>query len=198
MTSKSGARDAQGEPTWPSASKDKLDAINAKMRELRDMEVEAADLEERASAIRGRIRTIKMTELPAMMVAASVRALEVEPDGNLPAYSAKVKPHYKAGILASWDPERRKAAFNYLESIGAGDLIKTEISIALPRDKREEANKLIKQLSKFSPEVHESVHAGTLTSWLKEQQKAGESIDLDLIGGEVGTMVEFKPSKQKD
>jgi hypothetical protein len=172
-----------------------LKKLQAKVAELRDTENEMETLTERLKTLAKKAFNISSVELPELMLEVGISSIGLPADGNLPAYDAKMASFYKANIAAGWEPERRNAGFKYLEKLKAGDLIKTEIVIMLPRDKRAEAKKLLKSLKKYSPEVSEAVHSGTLSAWLKERLKDGKAVDLDLIGGEVGTRVQLKPRK---
>jgi hypothetical protein len=192
--SKSDRSDAAQRPT---VAPDKLEVLQAKVARLRDIELEIEQLSERSAALSKEHHAIANSELPELLFAAGTDHVGIPPSGNLPGYDAKVAPYYRAGIAASWDEEKRRQAFQYLESIGAADLIKTQITIMLPREQREEAKKLVERLERFEPEVKENVHAGTLTAWLKEQSNKGVVVELDLIGGEVGTTVKIKPRKEK-
>lgn len=174
-----------------------LTKLQRKVAELRDTEAASELLEARVSALHVRIREIETVELPELMLEAGVDKIGLPAYGDYPAYDAKMAAFYKANIAASWEPERRNQAFAYLTKIGAGDLIKTDIVISIPRDQRAEAEKLIARLERFNPVVKEAVHTGTLGSWLKEQSMAGKTIELDTIGGEVGTIVKIKPRKQE-
>jgi hypothetical protein len=188
-------KNAQSAPR-PSVPDDKLEGLQAKAAEMRDLEREIEDLQGLIEEKNKRLWTIAHEELPSLMMDAGVDHVGLPPTGNLPGYDAKMTPFYRANIAASWDQDKRAKAFAYLEEIGAGDLIKTEIGIALPREQREQARQLLEQLSAYSPSVKEAVHTGTLTSWMKEQLQDGQSVDLELIGGETGTTVKLKPRKK--
>lgn len=192
MASKKRALSADAPPV----PADKLEALQAKAAEMRDLEKEIEDLQATIEEKAKQVWVIAHEELPSLMMDAGVDRIGLPPTGNLPGYDAKMTPFYRANIAASWDQDKRSKAFQYLESIGAGDLIKTEIGVALPREKREEAKQLMVQLASFSPSVKEAVHPGTLTSWLKEQLQDGQSVDLEIIGGETGTTVKLKPRKE--
>lgn len=182
--------------TKPAVSADTLKRLSSKCEELRDVELEIKNLEERLSELNTRKYKIEREELPELMSEAGTDKVGIPASGNQPGYDLKLVPFYNANIAAKWEPDRRAAAFTYLETIGAGDLIKTEITIKLPRDQHDKAASLIKKLEKFGPEVKESVHSATLTSWLKEKSEAGDDVNLEIIGGQVGQIV--KPKARKD
>ena len=178
-------------------SQDKLDALKTAVAEVRDMEAEKADLEARLKTLSERLNHQYAKALPDLMDEAGVTAITIEPDGNLPSYTATVKSFYSANIAASWDPERRGAGFRYLETVAAGDLSKTEVGIVFPRERHDEARAFCKKLIEdgYGPSYKETVHAATLTAWLKERAEAGEIPDLEKIGGTIGRVVRLKEEK---
>lgn len=180
----------------PNVSSDTLKKLSTKCEELREVELEIANLEERLANLNSRKYRIEREELPELMSEAGTDKIGIPANGNMPAYDLKLAPYYNANIAAKWEPERRAAAYAYLEKVKAADLIKTQIIINLPREDRKKAKALLKTLKKFKPEVKESVHSGTLTSWLKEKTEAGDDVNLEMIGGQVGQIV--KPKTRKD
>lgn len=184
--------------TTSALSGDMLKKLSDKATELRDVELEIATLEERLSTLNTRKYNIEREELPELMGEAGVDSVGIPASGNQPALDLKLRPFYKAGIGAEWEPERRQAGFDYLDEVGAGDLIKTGLIVAFAREDREEAKTLLKQLRKLGhkPEIKQDVHWATLTSWLKEKSEAGDDVKLDLIGGQVGMIVKPTPRKK--
>lgn len=175
---------------------DILTRIREKAVAARDAEQELKDLEERLKETKNRLNHIYHEELPDLMFEAGVDEIGIPASGNLPAMVAKLGPYYQANIATGWPEERRTAAFNWLDNNKHGDLIKTEISILLPRGKREEAQKLIKQLSKYGPSIKQSVPFQTLTAWLKDLVESGKDLPpLEVIGGTVGQVVKLKERK---
>jgi hypothetical protein len=157
-------------------------------KEARDLELEAGDLDQRLQRCRERLHTIYTKSLPDAMDQAGVDHLGLPAEGNAPACDVRVSTHIKASIPADWDDERRSAAFKALEGSGHGDLIKTEVSVAFPREKREDALSFLESAKKSGgkPTVKESVHHATLTAWLKAQVISDNPLPpLETIGGSV-------------
>ena len=178
-------------------------ALNEILRvasEARVLEREIADLNERLADKSASLRQIYHAKLPDLMLAAGIDHIGLPAVGNLPAMDAEMKPYYSASIAASWPDDRKAAAFKYLESLGSGDLIKTQVTAAYARGKLAEAKKVAAQLSKkkgVSVDLKQTVHTQTLTAWLKEQvEKHNKTPNLELIGGTVGRVV--KLSERKD
>lgn len=175
---------------------DMLAKLAAKTAELTETSHLIENLEERLSALKRTKYAIEHEQLPELMMEAGVDKVGIPPVGNEPGYDLKLSPFYDANIAAGWEEERRQKAFAYLESVKAGDLIKTQIIISLPREQRANAKQLLKQLAEWSPDVKEAVHPSTLKSWLKEKSEAGDDVNLEAIGGTVGQVVKPKPRKK--
>jgi hypothetical protein len=181
-----------------SVPEDKLEAIREKARQAALLEREAADLEERIKRAKENLRKIVEDDLQTMMGVAGIDRLGVEKKGNLPAFDLKVGPFYAANIAAAWDEDRRRKGFLALEEVDAGDLIKTEVTIRLPREAREDAKDLIATLEnlypEYAPEVRESVHHGTLGAWLKAQAENNRPLPpLEAIGARIGRVAKIEP-----
>jgi hypothetical protein len=115
-------------------------------------------------------------------------------DDGHSVYTVSVKTSYNANIAATWDNERRKAAFDWLDRNGHGSLIKTEVVTNFPRDERDEVANFIGYLDRegHSYLKREGVHAGTLSSWLREMITSGRTPPLDVIGGYVERVAKIK------
>jgi hypothetical protein len=197
---------AKAEQPQQAVQPDLLKRISAKARELRDTKHEIENVEERLKQLNMLAFDIERQQLPELLSEAGVDRLSIPAEGNEPAYDLKLEPFYRASISAEWDQEKRKSAFAYLEQKGAADLIKTEVTVALPRELREKAPNLIKKIESAlkalkatasAIDVKENVHWATLTSWLREVSEAGEDVDLEKIGGQAGSIVKQKPRKSK-
>jgi len=180
------------------AASDKLDQLRDECRRVRDDDAELADLEARLEEVKKR-RTMRLREtVPDLMDQCGVPAITVAAEGNLPAVEIAIRPHYSANIAASWPDDKRRAAFDWLDANGAGDLIKTTVEMFFPRDRRDVALEAVEQLRGLGHdvEVREAVASQTLTKWLSETHKAGGSLPpLELIGGFVGRIAAIKVLK---
>jgi hypothetical protein len=184
----------------PQISLATLNAVATKAAEARDLEHEISDLEERLKDRKAALRTIYHTELPELLDQAQTDRVGIPASGNMPAVDLRLTPYYNANIWAGWPPERRDAAFKALTDLGHGDLIKTEITVTIPRAERETAQKLINNLTHlgYDPQIRQSVHFKTLTAWLKEQFEHGNPLPpLEVIGAEVGRVVKLIERKKE-
>jgi hypothetical protein len=172
----------------PEPPKDRLERLRRACVALRDAEALVSDLKERLEAATSELNALKTETVPGLMLECGTSQFVLDPEGNYPPIEIKTRDDIRASIAASWPEDRRRAAFAYLDESGAGDLIKTDIVVRFPREMRVAALELGRELNERGLEIDikESVHHGTLSSWLKEVVKAGAMIPLDVIGGYVG------------
>jgi hypothetical protein len=184
----------------PKANPVTIAELRAKVAEARDLQQEKEALEERLKATNIALNSMLRQTLPDLFNEAGTSAIEIEPEGNYPGFSAKAAPYYKAVISSEWPAEKREDAFACLAEEGAEDLIRTEVIVSFPRGHYEHAVEFADAArdAGMSVVVKESVSWQTLTSWLKEQvEKFNRIPPLDRIGGEVGRVVKLKPLKDK-
>lgn len=157
-----------------------------------------------------------MDEIPDLMGTLGVPSITVEGEGNEPPFSASKRPFYSAGLPESIGDEDQEAGFNYLTSIGHGDLIKHEVSFLFPANtdpklidlfvkaamrirvqaaggSRGNKPKLVVPL----PSTKRSINTATLTSWLKKQVESGFVPKLGPIRGFIGQKVVIKTVEEK-
>lgn len=181
------------------ATPDQLKAIRQLAERGRDLEKLIEKGQEALSVLSEEYNSIFYNKLPTMMSEANLDRLGMPAKGSLPAVDLELKPYYSAVIAASWPEEKRREAFDYLISIKAGDLIKTEVVAQYGRGNLKEAQKLAKVLSKkknVSSVLKETVHSGTLSSWFKDQvENKNFTPNLEKIGGSMGFVVKPKARK---
>jgi hypothetical protein len=93
--------------------------------------------------------------------------------------------------------ERREAAINWLESVGAAGIIKTELSIEFGKSQHNEAIDLAERLKAEGHPVNleSGVHPQTLYAFARQRIEDGLPIDLDSLGLLSGKVVRPRPSK---
>jgi hypothetical protein len=189
-----------------------------KLVELRELVKRARVLDVRIENGNGLLKTLKaennklkMEDIPTLMEGIGIKSLVVEGEGNEPPFSAVNKQFFSAGLPESMDEAKRQEAFDYLTSIGHGDLIKQEVSFLFPINTDQRLIELFilaaqrikvgatgggkgnkPKLEIPIPTTSRSVHSATLTAWLKRQVQSGFVPALDKIGGFVGRKVEIK------
>jgi hypothetical protein len=178
-----------------------LEKLNTKLARVRDLKLQVLDCTEKLTAANKELNELTFTELPDMFSAAGMRTHGLEAQGNLPRLDAELKPYYKANIAADWDAEARDRGFRTLDELGAEHLVKSTITIELPRGDIKTARKIMAWLDKAEIPyvVALAVQWNTLTAWLKERytKKLGDLTpgQLEAIGGRVASVVEVKVGK---
>lgn len=184
----------------PAIDEDATTKLRGAIKKARGTQLEIEDLETQLAARKAELNTMFRDELPDLMDKIGSRSIELEGEGNQPPFIAKLVPYYYANIGADWPEEKRKAAFDWLESNGHGDLIKTNVAVPFKREERKKALELVEKLRadlNLFPTIKEEVHFMTMKAWLREQvENRGELPPLELIGGDVGRVVEIKPVKK--
>lgn len=185
----------------PQAPQDLLQRIIAKASAARDKAAEIDDLEQRLTEARSDLTRITRMELPDLLDEAGTDSIGLEASGNLPAMDITLKSIYSANIAAAWSEARRAEAFAWLEANGHGDLIKTEVTIAWPRELRDKAIEFIdffrRRYVGLVPEITEAVHKQTLSAWFKQQvRNGGELPPLDVLGASTWRVAEMKERQE--
>jgi|KBSSwiStaDraftv2_1062776.scaffolds.fasta_scaffold07344_2 hypothetical protein len=175
-------------------NEDSLERAKTAVRAVRDLQAQISSAEEALSAMKRELYKKIREELPDLFFEVGIDKVGIPAEGNMPAYDATLKPFAKAVIAAGWDEERKAQAFEYLEANGASSLIKNKIEIQLDRGDFELATKLRGVLESMNVDYESemSVQWNTLTSWLKERIRQHKTPPLDIIGGDVGQIVELK------
>jgi hypothetical protein len=173
------------------AKVDKLTALRERAEAARVLELEINDLEQKLKERKAELLMLCRNELPDLMNELGMDRIGLPANGNFPGVDAVLKPFYRANIPVGWPLDKRLLAFDWLEKHQAGDLIKTQVEIAFPREEYKVAKQLAKKLVKegFKPKVDQRVSHMTLTAWLQEQVERGDIPPLDVIGGEIGRVV---------
>jgi transposase-like protein len=178
-------RAASAKPAAP----DKLDRLREKLKELRDIEMQRASLDERNAQLGQRVFEIKTKELVDLFDAAKVDNVGIPEEGNLPAYNMEIGWIYKANIGTPDDPkvDDYGAAITYIRKTEP-DMIKTTYTVAfgLREDKRRKAFEALLKKNKFEYSSSFGVPWNTLTAWVKEQIEVHKkSPPLKLLGATV-------------
>lgn len=118
-----------------------------------------------------------------------------------------VVPYYHANILTGeYDPDP-EPAFNHLEHLGGGDILKTTVAITFGRDEIDNARALITYIENWNgwPSANRPITLrrgtpwNTLTAWLKEYLRDttdGRPLpNLDLLGATVGRVCKIVARK---
>lgn len=181
---------------------DKLDRVREMIRQARELEREKEDLNARLTEVNLRLNDMYYRSLPDVFSEAGVTEIGLPAEGNQPAYRAECKPYYKANIGADWTSERRAQAFQTLQELGHGDVIKNQFTVQFGRGEDERARAFAETLRslKLSYDQKLDVPWTTLTALVKEEYSKGRSLstgDLEKIGATVGQVVKPVQVKSK-
>ena len=167
-----------------------LNIIRKKAVELRDLQLQKANLEQQVLELGTRITHVERHELIDMFDSAGISSVTVDADGNYPAFVAQRATVYGAKI----PEERRLEALNWFEASGHGDLVKSVITIQFGMQEHEERLRVMKLLSDSHVEYYtnESVHHMTLKAFIKGELIKGHVIPMDLLGAYMFDEVKIK------
>jgi hypothetical protein len=173
---------------------DKLALLQKYASEARDLELDIATFNEGIAQCREKLKELQNDKMPSLMDELKLDVIGVPPAGNKPGIDYKLVQNISASISSKWPEAKQQQAFDLLKKMKAESLIKTEVSAKLPKGSLALAKKLVKAAKdlKVTAELKQTVHAGTLSAWLKEIYAGGQSLpqsDLEKIGGYVGRVV---------
>jgi hypothetical protein len=174
-----------------SASSDKLTDIRAQVARARDLQLEIENYDDLIKQTKEELRRVLRDELPEMFSSAGVTTIEIGPEGNHPGFRAELKPYIHANVPA----DNAEEAYAWLEANGHGDIIKHTVtaSFGLGEEERAKSLMLLLDTTEVAYEVKKGVPWNTLTAFIKEQTKAGDTtIPLGLLGADVGMVVNLK------
>jgi hypothetical protein len=167
-----------------------LKVIREKAVELRDLYLEKQDIENKLKNANEKIVSIERHELVDMFNDAGLTSVTVEPDGNHPAFVASRNTIYSAAI----PEDKRMEAFQWFETNGHGDLVKSVIEIVFGMQEFEKRLRVMKLLDDNGVEYwnNESVHHMTLKAFVKRELQAGHVLPADLLGSRVFDEIKIK------
>lgn len=173
---------------------DKLTMLQSHAAEARDLEAIINDLNDQIDDKKARLKELQTNLMPSLMDELKLDHIGVPPHGNKQGVDYKLVQQFGASIPTTWSEQKRQDAFDLLKKMNAESLIKTEVSAKLPKGSLKLAKQLVAAAKKLkvTAEMRQSVHAGTLSAWLKEIYNGGQSLpqsDLEKIGGYVGRVV---------
>lgn len=178
---------------------DQLFALRNAAAEMRDLQIEIENLEDRLQQSKRKLKLLQREQLPDMMDIAGVDQIGLPAADNLPAYDLILKPYIHANISAQWPPERQAEALQALTEAGHGSLIRTQIHIHLPRgyhDLVADMLNLLREKYNVSAEVRETVHSSTLTAFVKDAITNNQPLPpFEVIGADVGRIAQLKERK---
>ena len=158
--------------------------LSTLIRQSIDLDKEIKDAEQHLKDLQQRKRTVDEEDIPSLMQTMGVESLTV--DGS----KVTIDKYVSARI-----PETKKQeAFQYLRSIGEGDLIKNEVVVSFSMGQDNQAGSIVADLENkgFAPVKKQHVHPMTLKTWIKNRIENGHDIDFDLFGVYQGNRAKIK------
>lgn len=187
-------------------SENEAEKLTSYGRTLFEIDTTILELEDRLKAAKEAKTELTQKTLPDYMIKVGQDRIGLAEFG----VDLVLEDYYHANISSDWEPERRQAAFDWLESRGHGDLVKCVLTVPFPRFMLAAARWLQQRLREMLipdeytddtgqhfPEalVEMTVPWNTLTAFVKEQVRAGNEIDLEMLGATVGKVVKIKERK---
>lgn len=165
---------------------DALARLNEKLAEAIQLKGMVDQMEEDLSAAKKQLNNLNTQVIPDMM--ASLGMEECTQRG----WKVKVD-EFVSGSLPK-DEQLRQRAINWLQSHDAGDLLKTQLSVAFSRSQHNEALAIANDIEQkgFIPKVEATVHPQTLLAFARERLKNGEALDTEVLGLYTGRVAKFK------
>lgn len=135
---------------------------------------EIADAEHQLKLLKAEERKINQEEIPSLMENLGFEKITLK-DGR----TLSVKEAVQCAIPAAKKP----AAYKWMDEHGHGDLIKIALTAKFARGERDVADEAFDALLDIgaSPNQTESVHAGTLKAWAREELAQGRALPAELF-----------------
>lgn len=151
--------------------------LREKCVELSVADRNVARLEKELEEAKEKKNVLAHKELPDLFNSMGVDTFGLPDAGEFGA-DLILSPYFKASIPADWPDDQKAGAFDHLEAIGGGDLIRTEVKFSLGRGESELARKISQIVAFFAEMVEVDVPAASisqgvpwnsLTSFVKER-----------------------------
>ena len=138
----------------------------------KQQEIEAA--EEQIKKLKTEERNISQKEIPDLMENLGFETITLT-DGRKIAVKDSVQIAIPAPL--------RESAYKWMDANGHGDLIKTQLTAKFARGESDKAYNAFKSLEQLGlhPQQTETVHAGTLKAWAREEMAQGNRIPASLF-----------------
>jgi hypothetical protein len=168
-----------------------LEKVRALALELISVETAVGNFEDQVTALKSLASKLKTQDLPQAMAEIGMASFTMDDGQRIEIVD------FASGSLPK-EEELRKAALEYLESLGGGDLVRTFIELSFGKKEAKEAAKAIALLKKagLDFEVQQNVHSASLAAFVKEAIREGQNIDPKALGVYFGTIAKVKAAKK--
>lgn len=167
---------------------EQMAVLREKCVEMVEADKEVARLERELEEAKERKNYLAHKELPDIFGRMGLDKFGMPDVGDFGA-DVVLSPYFKASIPAEWPDDRKKEAFDHLEEIGGGDLVKVEVKFMLGKGETDLARRLDEAValwamwSKVSvPQASISLGVpwNSLTSFVKERHLYEQSENFGL------------------
>ena len=157
------------------ADKKQLHRVGLLGQEQLDLEEEIIEIEKELKDRKKELFLLTSSTIPELMKEIGLTSFSLDTGETV-----DIKHIVKASIAV----KNKVAAFKWLRDNNFGDIIKNQVVINFDRGQDEQAAEVVEEANKkgLAPEQKESVHAMTLTAFVKEQLGKGQDIPLDTLG----------------
>lgn len=137
--------------------------------------------------IKEQLRRVRHQDLPEAMQAAGVDRLRT-PSG------LEARLVFECSGTLSSDEAERDRQLELLIGAGAGEVVKSVVSVAFGKDEYAKAMGLLGELQRrnLTATYARTIHPMTLKSWVKERMEAGDAIPLSEVGLWYGQIAKVK------
>lgn len=167
-------------------SGEKGSALSTLIRESMKIDEDIAQTEQYLKDLKFKKRKVNEEDIPALMQEMGMDSITV--DGN--------KVALRQFVHARIAEDKRDEAFQWLRSIGEGDLIKHDVTVSFKAGQDNVAGSVVAGLEEqgLDPAQKTHVHPQTLKAWVKGRIESGKEIDFDTFGVFVGTEAKISRS----
>lgn len=139
------------------------------------IEARIKDIEEQLSKAKRELFSVSSEDIPRLMDEIGMKEFMLTSGERI---------QVKRGVKASIPVKFRDQAFAWLRENGHGDLVKNEVKATFGRGEDERARALLKFLQDkgLNADQKESVHAGTLAAFVREQLERGAEVPHEMLG----------------
>lgn len=165
---------------------EKGSTLSSLIRQSMEVDQKIAEAEQYLKDLKFQKRKVNEEDIPNLMQEMGMDSVTV--DGN--------KVALRQFVHARIADDKKHEAFTWLRSIGEGDIIKNEVSVAFKSGEDNMAGAVVDDLRNkgLEPAQKTHVHPQTLKAWVKNRIESGKEIDFDTFGVYVGTEATIKRS----
>ena len=170
----SGINELLKDDSPESFADEEMGTLGAAVNRLIDKQREIEDFEYKLKQLKAEERKMSQEEIPSLMDNLGFEKITLK-DGRFVSV--------KDAVQASIPVDKRPAAYRWMDEHGHGDLIKIALGLRFARGEKESAVSVFDSLQNqgLSPTMNESVHAGTLKAWAREELAQGRSLPESLF-----------------